>query len=167
MLVAPEPNRARAFGVEQTRRRDNGRAVVEERHKLYRAGERAQERLGYRRTRVAAGAHAGINDARAGMKFVCDFAHARERVNQFGARSLAVRDETRDAATVDATARDKQVVARAPRDSAQLQLALGGRFLFARVAARERESRVTLDALARGEERVPLRLAKSGDAVRV
>ena len=88
------------------------------------------------------------------MKIVCDFARARERVNQFGARTLAVRDEARDAAAMDATARDKQVVARAPRDSTQLQLALGGRSPFARGGAREREPGVTLYALARGEERV-------------
>ena len=88
-----------------------------------------------------------------------DFARARERVNQLGASALAVREQPRDAATVYAATGGKQVVARAPSDAAEFQFALGRRFLFVGGRAREREPRVTLDALARGEERVALLLA--------
>lgn len=75
-----------------------------------------------------------------------------------------MREQTRDAASVDAKARDRQVVAGASGDSAKLQLARGWCLLFVSFGAREREPRVTLDALARGKHRVALRLSKSIDA---
>ena len=88
-----------------------------------------------------------------------DFARARERVNKLGAGALAVREQSRDAAPVYAATGSQEVVARAPRDAAEFELALGRRFIFVGGSAREREPRVTLDAFARGEERVTLLLA--------
>ena len=136
---ARETHGARALRVEQSRGGDDRRAVVEEGHKLYRARERAQRRLGDSRALVNSRADA----RRARLKVARDFARARERVNQLVARTLPVREQARDAAPVDAASRREQVVARAPRDSAKLKLAFGGRFAFARVGAREREARVT------------------------
>ncbi len=57
---------------------------------------------------------------------------------------------------MDAASGREQVVARAPRDAAKLKLALGGRFAFASVGARERESRVTFYRFARREKSVAL-----------
>ena len=98
---------------------------------------------------------------------MCDFARARERVNKLRARTLAVRDEARDAASVYAAPGDGEVVARAPRDAAKLKLALRRRVRLARVCARERETGVALYALARGEERVALRFAEPAFAARL
>lgn len=164
---AAEPTCARALRVEETRRGDHGPAVVEERHQLYRACERAEHRFRDLNARVAARPRVGIDAALAVIQFVCDFARARERVNQLCARSLAVREQARDAAPVYAAPGCKKVVARAPRDAAKLKLALRRRFLFVGGSAREREPRVTLYALARGEERVALLLAQTRVAARL
>ena len=93
------------------------------------------------------------------VNVVCGFARGGERVDEFRARPISVCEQARDVAPVDAAARDEQVVARAPRDAAQLQLARRGCGVLARRRAGERESRVALDALARGEQRVPPGLA--------
>ena len=84
-----------------------------------------------------------------------EVAYVREGVDEFGARALAVRQQARDVAPVDAAPGGEQVVARAPRDAAQLQLARRGRGILARARAGQREAGVALDALARGEQRVP------------
>lgn len=157
---AVEPTCARALRVEETRRGDNCPAVVEERHKLYRACERAQHRFRDLNARVADGSRVGIDTARALIQFVRDFARARERVNQLCSCSLAVREQARDASAVDAAARRQKVVARAPRDAAKLKLALGRRFVLVGGSARERETGVALDALARREQSVALLLAR-------
>lgn len=88
-----------------------------------------------------------------------EFADFGERVDEFCARALAVREQARDVATVDAAPGGEQVVARASGDAAQLQLARRGRVVAPRAVAGQRESRVALDALARGEQHVPLRFA--------
>lgn len=164
---AVEPTCARALRVEETRRGDHGPAVVEERHQLYRARERAEHRFRDLNAHAAADSRVGIDAARAGIQFVCDFARARERVNQLCARSLAVREQSRDAAAVYAAPGSQKVVARAPSDAAKLKLALRRRFVFFSGGAREREPRITLDALARGEERVALLLAQPCVAARL
>lgn len=70
-----------------------------------------------------------------------------------------MREQSRNAAPVYASTGSQEVVARAPRDAAEFELALARRFLSVGGSARERESRITLDALARGEEHVALLLA--------
>lgn len=65
-----------------------------------------------------------------------------------------MRDESRDVATMYAAPREKQIIARAPRDAAQLHLALRRGRACVRPLTGEREPRVTLHALACGEERV-------------
>ena len=82
-----------------------------------------------------------------------------ERVDEFRASAFAVSQQARDIAPVDAAASDKKVVARAPRDAAQLKFALRGRGIFAKPHASERQSRVTLNARARREQSVTLGLA--------
>ena len=84
-----------------------------------------------------------------------EVAYVGEGVDEFGARALAVGQQARDVAAVDAAPRREQVVARAPRDAAQLKLARRGRGVLARAGAGQRETGVALDALARGEQRVP------------
>ena len=86
-----------------------------------------------------------------------EVAYVGEGVDEFGARALAMRQQARDVATVDAATGGEQVVARAPGDAAQLKLARRGRGVLARARAGQREAGVALDALARGEQRVPLR----------
>lgn len=164
---AVEPTCARALRVEETRRGDHCPAVVEERHKLYRACERAEHRFRDLNARVAADSHLGIDAARALIQFVRDFARARERVNQLCARALAVRAQACDASAVDAAARRQKVVARAPRDAAEFEFALGRRFVFVGGSARERETGVALDALARREQGVALLLARPRVAARL
>ena len=93
------------------------------------------------------------------VNVVRDFARGGERMDEFRARALAVCEQARDVAPVYAAARDEQVVARAARDAAQLQLARRRRNALSRRRAGERKPRVTLNALARSEEREPLRLA--------
>lgn len=88
-------------------------------------------------------------------------------MNQLRSRSVAVREQARDAAPVDAAARGQEVVARAPRDAAELKLALRRRLFFVGRGARERETGVALYALARGEERVALPLAEPRFAARI
>src|SRR5215217_6169416 len=83
-----------------------------------------------------------------------EVAHRPQRDDQLRARALAVRDEARDVAAVDAPAGDEQVVAPAAGDAAQLHLPRRRPSLRARLRRGEREPRVTLDALARGVERV-------------
>lgn len=85
---------------------------------------------------------------------VYDPAHVCERAYEFGARAFAVGEETSGVATVDAAPGDEQVVARAPRDAAQLHLARRRPGARVRRGAGEREPRVTLDAPTRVEERV-------------
>lgn len=164
---AVEPTCARALRVEETRRGDYCPAVVEERHKLYRACERAEHRFRDLNARAVADSRLGMDAARASTQFVRDFARARERVNQFCARPVAVREQARDASAVDAAARRQKVVARAPRDAAEFEFALGRRFVFVGRSARERETCVALDALARGEEGVALLLARRRGAARL
>ena len=102
----------------------------------------------------------GVNVVRVCARgFMRDFARGGERVDEFCARSLSVCEQARDVAPVHAAARDEQVVARAARDAAQLQLARRGRGVLARRRACKRQPRVALDALARGEQRVPPGLA--------
>ena len=117
----------RALRVEQTRRGDDGRAVVEEGHKLNRSPERAEQGLGDPARRVASRPRGSVSQARGRAEAACDFARVGERVDEFRASALAVREQARDAAAVYASARRQKVVARATRDAAQLKLALRGR----------------------------------------
>lgn len=89
---------------------------------------------------------------------MCGLADGGERVDELGAGALAVRDEPRDVAPVDAAAGDEQVVAASARDAAQLHLARRGSCVGSCVGAGRSEPGVTLDALARGVELVALRL---------
>lgn len=116
--AACETARARALRVEESGRGDYCPAVVEERHELHRASERAEQSFRDQDARVAAHTHVGIDAARARIKVVRDFARARERMNQLRARALAVREQSCDAAPVYAAPRRQKVVARAPRDAA-------------------------------------------------
>ena len=102
----------------------------------------------------------GVVDARRHLRPAREGADGRECLNQLGARALAVRHEARDVAPVDAAARGEQVVAPATGDAAQLHLARRGSRLRARLRGGQRQTRVTLDALARGVERVPPRLVE-------
>lgn len=94
-----------------------------------------------------------------GIKIVCGLACGGERVDEFRAGALAVRSQTRDVPSVKTLSGDEQVVAVAPGDAAQLQFARFGLSFLARRRTGERKPRVTLDALARREQRLPLRLA--------
>lgn len=80
-------------------------------------------------------------------------------MNQLRARTVAVREQARDAPAVDAAPGGQKVVARAPRDAAEFEFAPGRRFVFVGGSARERETGIALDALARAEESVALLLA--------
>lgn len=88
-----------------------------------------------------------------------DFAHVGERMDEFRAGALTMSQQARYVAPVDAAARDEKIVARAPCDAAQLKLALRRRSVPAKPRASERESRITLDAGARGKQRVTLDFA--------
>lgn len=171
-----ETAQTRALGFEQTRDAEERRVVVEEREHLDRPRERAQKRPGsLLRTQSPGGllrvwnlfcaavarAPRGMRRARRGVRLVSEFAHVCEGVDEFGARSLAVGEQARDVAPVDAASGGEQVVARASRDATQLQLARRGRVVGARARAGQREARVALDALARGKQRVPLRFVNS------
>jgi len=145
-----EAAQARALGFEQARDADDGRVVVEEREQLDCPRERAQQRLG----------RAGRRRCLAGqLRSVREFADFGERVDEFCARALKVREQARDVAAVDAAPGGQKVVARAPGDAAQLHLARRGRVVAARAGAGQRESRVALDALASGEQSLPPRFA--------
>ena len=110
--------------------------------------------------RAAADSRVGIDAARALMRFVRDFARARERMNQFCSRTLAVREQARDASAVDAAPGSQKVVARAPRDAAEFEFSFGRRFVLVGGSARERETCVALYALARREQSVALLLSR-------
>ena len=79
-----------------------------------------------------------------------------ERLDEFGAGALAVGEESRDVATVDAAAGNEQVVSASAGDAAQLHLAPSGSRVGARRGTGDCEPRVTFDALARGVELVAL-----------
>ena len=96
---------------------------------------------------------------RRGTGCVNKLARASERVDELGAHALAVSKQARDVAPVDAAARYEKVVARAPSDAAQLKLSLRRRGVLAKPCACERESRVTLDARACGEQSMALCVA--------
>src|SRR5215203_4453660 len=102
----------------------------------------------------------GVGGTRRRFRFAREGADGAERLNQLGARALAVRDEARDVAAMDAAAGREQIVAPAPGDAAQLHLARRRPRLRARLRGGERQPRVTLDALARGVERMPSRLVE-------
>lgn len=148
--------------MEQTRDADDRRAVVEEREQLDCPRERVQQRPGDlfgngALIRVAAlGVIRGMKRVRRRIYLVCEVANFREGVDEFGACSLTVCQKARGVAPVDAAPGGEQVVARAPRDAAQLKLARRGRCILARTRAGQREAGVALDALARGKQRVPL-----------
>jgi len=94
--------------------------------------------------------------ARRRIRVACEVANVGEGVDEFGARALAVCQQARDVAPVDAAPGGEQVVARATSDAAQFQFARRGRGVLARVGAGQREACVALYALARGEQRVSL-----------
>lgn len=98
-------------------------------------------------------------------KVVCGLARGCERVDEFCACALAVRAEARDVSAADASSGDQKVVARATGDAAQLQLARRRLSFLVSGRAGESKTRVTLDALAHGEQRVSLRLAAANARV--
>lgn len=142
-----QPPQARALGVEQTGRAQRRLSVFEQREQF----DGAREGLEQRARDRAGGLFVAPRRVRQSVREAAD---GGEGLGEFGARSLAVRDEARDVAAVEAAAGDEQVFAGAPGEPAQLHLALGRGGRRARVGAGEREPRVALDALARGEERV-------------
>ena len=91
---------SRALRVEQTRNGDDRVAVVEERQQLDGARERAQKRLGDSSHAVVACLFRGmkltgcwVNVVRDFARgFMRDFARGGERVDEFRARALAVRE---------------------------------------------------------------------------
>src|ERR1044072_315 len=108
----------------------------------------------------------GISDRRRRIHLVCGIADDGEGLDEFRACTLAMRDEPRDVAAMDALAGDEQVVSAAAGDAAQLHLARRGSRIRARRGAGGGETRVTLDALARGVELVALRLFDERTGVR-
>lgn len=88
---------------------------------------------------------------------MCGLADGGERLDEFRACALAVGDEPRDVATVDAAAGDEQVVSTTAGDATHLHLASSGSRVSARRGACDGETRVTLNALARGVELIALR----------
>jgi len=94
-----------------------------------------------------------------GIKVVCGLARGCERMDEFCACALAVHAKARDVSAAEASSGDQQVVARATGDAAQLQLARRRLCFLVSSRAGESKTRVTLDALAHGEQCVSLRLA--------
>lgn len=146
-----ESPQAGALGVEQPGRAHDRRAVFEQREQVDGAREGLEQGARDGPRRFVAAARRGRRPAR-------QIADGGEGARQFVAGPLAVREEARDVAAVDAAAGDEQVVARAAGEPAQFHLPRGGAVVRPRVGAGQREARVTLDAFARGVEDVARRL---------
>lgn len=103
-----------------------------------------------------------LDSTRAVRRFervVCRFERGGQRVDEFEASPLAVREQARVVAASNTSAGDEEVVARATGNAEQLRLSRRRLFVQTRRRAGERKPRVTLDALSRCEERMPFGLA--------